>query len=434
MFGFDRLTRIIKKVTHGQFNDFLNVSLKNSIHVAIRFIFGIVQIKFMSIILGPTGLAILGQFSSLMQITSNITGGISHGATKLSTIYRNSPVRKNLIISNVIITILIISIISGLIIYILSSKISHWLFKSEEYITYIKLSCLIITATGLTNALLAILSGLKLFNNYIRLNIFIVISSFGVLLVCMYLWQINGAMSALYIAAFVNLLIIINTCWPLLINAIKPFKWSQYIHKRLVGFAIMLIISSCIGPVTSIIIRNIITENFTLEITGWWEGLSRLSNTLFNISVSTIGLFYIPKISELFNPQKLNSFIKGASKIVMPVIIVGISLIFITRHYIIRLLFSQDFEGMDSLFLYQNIGDIFRIFSWFFAITFIIKEKIRVFIVSEFSMALLHIGLAYLIIPNFDVQYSTLPYMIKTATYFIVSFLLYKKFIFTKET
>ncbi|MBS2209959.1 hypothetical protein KEM09_00990 [Carboxylicivirga mesophila] len=433
MFGFNKVKNIIREAIRGQYDDFLNISLKNSIHVAIRFVLGIAQIKFMSIILGPAGLAILGQFSSIIQATSNLTGGISHGATKLSSAYRNSPLRSNLIIVNVIMAIIAISIISGLFIYLFSAQLSHWLFKSDEYIIYVKLSWFIIIATGLTNALLAILSGLKLYSNYIKLNIAFVISSFIVLIAGMYLWQINGAMSALYIAAFFNLSIIIYTCKPLLKNALKSVRFSKYIHKRLAGFATMLIVSSCIGPITSIIIRNIITDSFSIEITGWWEGLSRLSNTLFNISVSTLGLFYIPKISEIHNPLKLHAFIKGASSIAMPIITFGICLIFITKHYIVYLLFSQDFEGMDSLFLYQNIGDVFRIFSWFLAITFIIKEKIRIFIFSELTMALLHLILAYTIIPNMDIDYATLPYMIKTITYFIICVLLYRRYIFTRS-
>lgn len=433
MFGVNKVKNIIREAIRGQYDDFLNISLKNSIHVAIRFVLGIAQIKFMSIILGPAGLAILGQFSSIIQATSNLTGGISHGATKLSSAYRNSPFRSNLIIANVIMTIIAISTISGLFIFLFSAKLSHWLFQSNEYINYIKLSGLIIVSTGLSNALLAILSGLKRYNYYIRLNIAFVICSFIVLIIGMYLWQINGAMIALYIAAFINLSLIVYTCMPLLKNALKSIRLSKYILKRLAGFATMLIVSSCIAPITSIIIRNIITDSFSIEITGWWEGLSRLSNTIFNISVSTIGLFYIPKISEIHNPLKLHTFIKGSSSIAMPIITIGICIIFITKHYIVQLLFSHDFEGMDNLFLYQNIGDVFRIFSWFLAITFIIKEKIRIFIFSELTMALLHIIVAYTIIPNMNIEYTTLPYMIKTITYFIICVLLYRRYIFTRS-
>ncbi len=70
-------------------------------------------------------------------------------------------------------------------------------------------------------------------------------------------------------------------------------------------------------------------------------------------------------------------------KVAIPIIFVVLLLIYILRAYIVDILFTPEFSGMEELYLYQNIGDFIRLFNWFFSITFIVKEKISVYIFSE---------------------------------------------------
>ncbi len=420
---------IINKFQDTLKKEIIVVSLQNSTQVILRFVIGILNIKIISLWLGASGMAIMGQFTNFIQIVGNIAGGgFNQGVTKLAAQYNDTVLRKHLLISNSLISSIALSVILGIISYIFSEELSKWILKDLQFIHLFKISGIVIFSFSFSNIILGVLNGLHSYKSFIRVNIGLVVIAFVISVPCIYIWKLEGALSALYISGLTNILFISFYCRKIIYKAFKQFNISIHILKRLFGFGLMLAIASSIGPLVSIFIRNTIISEYSINAAGWWEGVSRISKTFFGICITTISLYYVPQISKR-HEKDLNQFVWSTIKTILPYILLGILLIYFSRDLIIRVLFTKEFFEMRNLFLYQCIGDSLRIFSWFFAINFIIKEKIKIYILIEIIFAFIYTALVYFLIPILGKHHTTVPYMINTFLYLIVTQFIYWKYI-----
>ena len=98
---------------------------------------GFISIKVVAVIIGPTGIALLGQlnnFSSIIMTAAS--GGINNGITKYVAEHKESPSKIRLFLSTALQITIILSFIVGLVFNILFK-----LFKPDNIIRFVLFLC-----------------------------------------------------------------------------------------------------------------------------------------------------------------------------------------------------------------------------------------------------------------------------------------------------
>lgn len=407
-------------------SDLVKISWSNSKQVLVRFIIGIVNIKIISLWLGASGMAIFTQVSNFIQIGTNIAnGGINHGVTKLSSQYKFSILRQRLVLSNALFITIFFSLIVSALIFLSASRICNILLIDKSFTTIIRSSGFFIFCYSFTNVILAFIQGIENYKKYINYNLFISIVSFLVLIILTYLYQLKGAVWALYISSFLCLCygVILSVRW---FFTDHKFSLSRKIILRLLGFGLTLLVASSITPILKIIIRNIIIDNCSLIEAGWWDGVKRISDAYVNLIITTLSLYFLPRISSIRNFRCLKTEIFKSIKIIFPFLVIGSGMIFIFKDILIEILFTHEFRGMKNLFSFQCIGDVIRVLNWFFAITIMFKEKIKTYIFLELFIGVVSVINAVIFIPILGIKGSTFIYFLNTLIYFIALNLVYR--------
>ena len=158
---------ILKKINV----DFLKVSFFNSIANILKMILGLINNKIVAIYLGPSGIAILGQFNNLFNITRTFsTFGILTGVTKYISEFQSHPDKQKSIFSTGVIIVLISSILSIILILIFSDDISKRIFFTDEYRWVLQIFCIGILFFSINFFLIAVLNGLQKFKKIIIIN------------------------------------------------------------------------------------------------------------------------------------------------------------------------------------------------------------------------------------------------------------------------
>lgn len=403
----------------------IRVSAKNSVQVIIKLITGLLSIKFTSIFLGTAGMTLLSQFNNIIQFSTNIaSGGVMHGVTKLSAHFDYSRTRQKIIVHSAFIISAICTIIPSLIIFLNADTIALTFFYDIKFSPILKASGILIFSMALNNLLLSFINGIQEYNKYIFLNIISGIISAAFILPAIYLYGLLGAIWAQYLSSVITTTITIIYIKKHL-PSFRRLTFSKAISKRLITFGLMLLVASSTTPLVKILSRNIIIEYCSLNEAGWWDGIGKISNTYTSLIISTISLYILPKISKTTGIDLLNKEIKISLKQIIPLVLCGSLFIYLSRDYIISILFTKDFSGMKNLFLYQCLGDVFKIISWFFAITIMMKEQVKQYIFLEIIMAFIIITNMYIIIPKMGITGSTLIYAINMFIYFIFVLIIY---------
>ena len=399
----------------------IKTSILSAISTIIRVINGFIIVKVMAIYVGPSGLALIGQFQNFISILMSFaTGAVNGGIVKYTAEYRDDELEKQKLWSTAIRISLGATFFTSLMLVILHNYLSNIFFKTDEYGSIFIIFAIVLFLSVLNSLSLAILNGQKEIKKLILINI---ISSFiGLLLttILAYFYGLYGAILSYTIGQalvfFITIFFIIRSKW----FKIKFFidKLDKEYLKKLSKYTAMALISTLTVPLTQMIVRNYIGESLSWEEAGYWEAIWKISTTYLMLITTTLTIYYLPRLSEIKEKYELRQEIWSGYKIIMPVTITMAFSIYLLKDIIILILFTKDFMPMSDLFLYQLIGDVFKIGSWLLSFLMIAKAMTKLFILTEIAFSLSFITLSFLFINLYGLIGVTLAFAVNYFLYF----------------
>jgi PST family polysaccharide transporter len=188
----------------------------------------------------------------------------------------------------------------------------------------------------------------------------------------------------------------------------------------------MALVSGVIGSFVLLEIRTDIVAITGLQQAGIYEGLQRISSYYLLFVSSIMAIYFYPKLAETNSNSK--EIVLHYLKTIIPLFTIGLVIIYFLRKLIIQVLFSSEFESMESLFLWQLIGDVLKATSLIFGTLLIAKKQTKVFIITEIiSLCIMYFSSNWML-HSFGINGIV---MAHTFTYFM--YLLVMVFIFFKK-
>jgi len=399
--------------------NFAKVTILSGIVTAVRLICGLLVSKIVAVYTGPAGIANLGQLQNFVSfINGFISSQVSQGVNRFTAehkgdygeakLYWRSALKLSFIACCII-------VIAG----VLSSEIiSKFLFKDESHFWLIILALSVVPLNVINSIFLGVLNGLSDYNKYFLANLLAIFSSLVSMSTLVYFFGINGALIS---AALNNALAGI---WLIIIILKRPwFKlqlWIGSVPKKpmleMRNYFLMGIIGAVTGPVSLITVRSIITNDFSIEAAGYWQAVLRISEAYLAVLTTALTVYYFPKTAAAKTKNEHLSVLKTGAIVVIPLAFLMATTIYVLKDWIIRTLFSEDFNMARELFLFQNIGDLFRIASWLFATILLAKGYFKINACLELIFSLMLPVLVKLLTPVYHLQGISIAYF---STYFI---------------
>jgi PST family polysaccharide transporter len=339
----------------------IKTSILSGISTLIKMFAGFILNKIIAIYVGPTGLAFIGQFQNFSQLVMNFaSGAINQGVVKYTSEYKNKSEEKIKIWSSAVYISSICTFIVSILLIIFNNDLSIYFFKTDEYDAIFIVFALTLFFFVLNSLFISILNGQ---GEIVKLTIINISSSIVTLLLTgflSYYYKMYGALLSLTLGQSVVFIItfifVIRCHWFKIHFFISKFSISHL--KKLFEYALMATTSALTVPVSQVIIRNYIGENLSWDSAGYWEGVTRISSIYLMMVTTTLSIYYLPKLSSLENKHDIRVEIFNAYKIIMPIIILGAASIFFLRNYAITILFTKEFQPMQS-FLHSNYSELF---------------------------------------------------------------------------
>lgn len=417
--------------------DILKIFSFTSLSTIAKMIAGIVSVKVVAVILGPSGVALLGQLNNFTAIVLAIaTLGIQTGVTKIVAQLKETKNKLSDYIVFATISITFCSLLCGFGLIVFSNFLTERILQSEHYSYVFIIFGITLVFYALNILLLAIINGFKDFKLYVLLSI---ISSFVGLLLSLslvYFYKIPGAfintVTSQSFVFIINVFILKFFC-KFDFSIIHPTKkLISYLKKEIACFytkyMFMTLIPSIMLPFMQLLIRTFIINNLSIEAAGWWEGINKISNMYLSVISTALSVYYVPRYAELQTEKELKKEIQDAYKIIYPLLCAGLILVYILKHFIIAILFSSQFLEMEKLFLFQLIGDFFKMSSWVLSFMMSAKLMLKESVFSEIIFDMTYILLTFLCIKFFGIQGTVIGYMINYILYSVcMYFVVYKR-------
>jgi PST family polysaccharide transporter len=407
----------------------IKTSFYTSISTAITFISGFIVVKVVAVKIGPKGIAFVGQFQNTATILTMLaTAAISTGVIKYLAEHKNDIEKRKRIINTAFVIVFLSSLIISLFTMTTSAFLSEAAFKTKDFWLVYFLFGLFTMVISFNVMFLAILNGLKEIKKFTIVNISSSLAGVALTVLFAYVWGIQGVLIASTATAILIFLINIYFFNKLGITWKPDFKsWDKGVVKMLSGFSLMAIVSGFVVPTMQILVRDRIITQFSIADAGYWQAVTKISDYYLAFITSVLGVYYMPRLSELSSKVELRDEIIAGYKIILPIVGAIAFLIWVFKDFIIHILFTSAFLPMKPLFSYQLLGDFFKIGSWLLSYLMIAKALTRTFIATEILFAASYVVLSYYFMDHYGIVGATYSFCINYLLYWIVMWVLMRK-------
>lgn len=384
--------------------DIVKVFSLTSISTLVKMCTGLVSVKIVASIIGPAGVALVGQLNNFSTIALSLaTGGINSGITKYIAEYKSDASKVKQYLATAFRITVVCSLLVGLVLLLLCKQLSSLIMMTPQYWYVFAIFGITITFYGLNNMLVSVVNGYKQFNKYVKVNV--VSSIFGVSFTVALVLALGLPGALISAVTFQSLMIFVSVLMLRKLEWLRKDwlvgKFKRTIASQYFRYALMTLLSAFLVPISQMLLRGYVISEISITEAGWWEGMNRISNMYLMVITSSFSVYYLPRLSEISDRIELRHEIFKCYKVIVPLLLAGFTVIYFLRFFIVKLLFTHEFMPMTQLFIWQMAGDFFKICSWLLAFLMVAKSMTKAYISTEIIFTLSYILLGYTFI-RFD--------------------------------
>jgi PST family polysaccharide transporter len=278
----------------------------------------------------------------------------------------------------------------------------------------------------------SILNGFSKFKSILIFNIFGQILGASITIFLIYKDKIDGALVSVVIAeSLIFLITMVGIANQRnLVPLIKVKNFSLEYIRKLSAFSVMAIFSALVLPLVTVFIRLYIVDSVGLKEAGFWEAMVRISKYYLMFVSSLIGLYLLPRFSEIDSVKDFRKEVFNFYKTVIPIFAFGLVAIYFLRSYIVALVFTKEFAPVEDLFLWQLLGDFIKVLSVVIAYQFLAKKMFWHYIITEaFSVIIIYFTSIYFI-DMYGAKGATIAHFVTYVLYFGVILLIFSTSLF----
>lgn len=407
----------------------IKTSFYTSISTAITFISGFIVVKVVAVKIGPKGIAFVGQFQNTTAILTMLaTAAITTGVIKYLAEHKSDPVKSRQIINTAFLIVFFSSLIISLFVMCGSGYLSEAAFKTKDFWIVYFLFGLFTMAISFNVIFSAILNGLQEIRKFTIINICSSLAGVTLTIVFAYTLGLEGVLIASTATAIIIFFINVYVFGKLGIKWRPNFKsWDKKVVKMLSAFSLMAVVTGFVAPTIQILVRNRIILQFSVADAGYWQAVTKISDYYLGFITAVLGVYYMPKLSEIQSKIELRNEIMKGYKTILPIVAIIAFLIWLLKGFIIHVLFTPEFLPMKPLFTFQLLGDFFKIGSWLLGYLMIAKAMTKAYIISEIIFAASYVILSYYFMNHYGIIGATYSFCVNYGLYWFFMWLFMRK-------
>jgi len=382
--------------------NFIKTSIYSAASTTISLLVKLITNKVIALYLGTNGMFLMGQLKDFLKIGNTLgTMGIETGTVKYTSELNNKEKDfKDLVGTSFKIHLYSSLIIIGLILIFynyLTLSISKEMSEINNY-SFKYLLCFSIISFSIQTFIMSVLNGLKKIKIFILINIIATIISGGVLIFLVINYFNVGAYYALILSPIITLITALIICLflkPFKLNFLNSVLKIKY-FKNLSKFSLMAIMAPICLVGATFTVRYYIYDEFDSNHAGSWEAMWRISAIYLLFLTTTFKFYLVPTFTNLEN----NSLKKEVFKIwktILPIIVIITLGVYIAKDLIIDILFTSEFNLINSLILFHLLGDIIKINCWVLGNILVAKAKTNHFILFQVEWSIVFVVLSIIL-------------------------------------
>ena len=144
-----------------------------------------------------------------------------------------------------------------------------------------------------------------------------------------------------------------------------------------------------------------------------------------------MALYILPRFSEIDDVKEFRKEVFSFYKTIIPVLLIGFLVIYVFRSYIVSFIFTDNFEPVEGLFIWQILGDFVKVLSTVIAYQFLAKKMFWHYILTEaFLVVILYATSIYFIDLFNSVEGAVIAHFVSYVMYYCIILLIFSSSLF----
>lgn len=348
----------------------------------------IIRSKFIAILLGASGIGIIGLFTSTTGMIISLTSlGISFSAVRtISQSFANNNINLQ---SRTIITlrrwVYLTGITGTFLTLILASNLSRWVFGTEEYKWAFIFLSIIILFQSINGSQQAILQGLRKLKQLAKAN---VLGSFFGLCISIplyYIFGIKGIVPSLILIAAISVSLSWYYTREIVVEKVSmSIKESFYEGLDMVKLGTVIMVTNLALMGVLYLIQLFINRTGGIEQVGLYVSATAIITGYIGLVFSSMLPDFLPRLSAVSNDLiKINKMVNQQTEIAILVLGPILILLMTCLPIVIRILYNSSFLPIMKLVQWSIPGILFMAVNWTSSIMLIAKGDFKLFLIIE---------------------------------------------------
>lgn len=414
----------------------VNVTILSGLLTFLNVCKGFLISKVVAVYAGPEGLAMMGQVQSFVAgINGLVTNQISQGVTRFTAENKegeDAPY-KYWRASTKLLLLTLSFTLPFLVIF--SNKLSEWLLGSDLYSWVFLLALSFLPLNICNSLLLSVVNGREEHLKYITTLMISTVCSAILSVILIYHFGVMGGLIAVAINNGVSGIVVITRVYHERWFALKYWfgKTDKKKIKTMAKYMALGVVGALTGPVSMILIRNILTEGVSIEAAGNWQFVWSISSAYISVLTTAIGVYYYPKLAKSDCKKKLKTETVKVLALILPLVCCGALFIYLLRFYIIDILATSEFYLAAELFKVQLFGDILRVFAFIPGLLLLAKGYFKINASLEIIASANFTIFSYFLVNELGIIGVSYAYLFNYLIYGIIAWIVFFKHIASME-
>lgn len=373
---------------------------------AISYLISMVKTKAVAVLLGPTGVGLVGLYVSAIGFIATFTGlgitqsGVRDIAESEGTTERAESAK---VVASLGWACLVTGVFGWGAMILVSRPLSHFIFGNAEHAVPLSILGSTILLAAISGGQTAILQGKRKITELATFGVASVLAG-TVSAILFYGWLgERGIVAALISTAALNLA---GSWWysHKYHEKSSALTWREKYErsKRFLGLGLAFMWSALLAATVALVTRSIIVKSLGLDSGGIYQAAWGLSGMFAGFILSAMGTDFYPRLTEVANDNaQVNRLVNEQSDIGILLALPGLTGTLVFSPWIMQIFFSREFVSGAVLLPWFIIGIFGRVVSFPIGYILLAKGNSRWFALSETISNVALLGLTIVFLEEF---------------------------------
>ena len=375
----------------------------------VNIVFGILRTKAMAIILGPSGVGLLGLYASIADLTQSVAGmGIqSSGVRQIAAAVGSGQDARIAITATVLRRVaMFFGLLGALLLFTFSRPISEFTFGTDAHVAGVALLSVAVFFREVSVGQGALLQGMRRISDIARMTVLAGLFGTLISIPIVYVFGEQGIVPSLVAVAGVSIL----TSWwySRKVRIQKPTMTLSEVAQESsallkLGFAFMA--SGVLTVGAAYAIRMIVLRVAGVEAAGLYQAAWAVGGLYVGFVLQAMGADFYPRLTGVAdNNSECNRLVNEQAQISLLLAGPGVIGTLTFAPLVLALFYSSAFAPAVDLLRWICLGMTLRVVAFPMGYIVLAKGAQQIFFWTEVAATLVHVGLAWLLVTRFGVN------------------------------